>query len=242
MVEVPRIRRVAVLGAGGYVGAHVCRALETSESYELVKVLRGDSLIKKLEDIDIVIHAANPAKRFRAESNPSQDFIETVEKTHQIIEHAAGKKLVLISSLSCRTQLDINYGRNRRSCELLTLQNKGIVIRLGPMFGGGRSEDTLHSILRGEEVFVAAETKYAYVNVSWAANKIVALINSPQGTYEVGARNSVSLEELRIFFKSRSNFDGIDDTQIPISTDGPDARLVFDYGLSEMGLKQISRS
>lgn len=233
--------RVAVLGSGGYVGAHVCQALESCENFELVKVFRGDNLIQKLEGVDVVIHSANPAKRFRAESNPGQDFQDTVEKTYQILECTAGKKMILISSLSCRTQMDINYGRNRRSCELLALQNKGVVIRLGPMFGGGRTEDTLHSILRGEEVFIAAETKYAYVNVSWAAEKIVSLINSPSGIYEVGAKNAISLEELRDFFKSPSKFSGYNDTQIPNSSDGPDARLVIDYALSEVDQIQLSK-
>lgn len=233
--------RVAVLGSGGYVGTQICQALECCENFELVKVFRGDNLIQKLEGVDVVIHSANPAKRFRAESNPGQDFQDTVEKTYQILECTAGKKMILISSLSCRTQMDINYGRNRRSCELLALQNKGVVIRLGPMFGGGRTEDTLHSILRGEEVFIAAETKYAYVNVSWAAEKIVSLINSPSGIYEVGAKNAISLEELRDFFKSPSKFSGYNDTQIPNSSDGPDARLVIDYALSEVDQIQLSK-
>jgi nucleoside-diphosphate-sugar epimerase len=241
MSEVSVKTKVAVLGAGGYVGEHVCQALELCESYELVKVFRGDNLIEKLQGVEVLIHSANPAKRFRAESNPAQDFLETVEKTHQIIECLAGKKLILISSLSCRTQMDINYGRNRRACELMTLQSKGVVIRLGPMFGGGRTEDTLHSILRGEQVYVASETKYAYVNVSWAASKIVNLINVSSGIYEIGARNSISLAELRDFFKSPSQFEGINDTQIPDSIDGPDARLVIDYALSEVDQIQLSK-
>jgi nucleoside-diphosphate-sugar epimerase len=233
--------KVAVLGAGGYVGVHICQALQYCEDFELVKVFREDDLVQKLEGVDVVIHSANPAKRFRAELNPAQDFLETVEKTHQIIECLTGKKLILISSLSCRTQMDINYGRNRRTCELMVLQSKGVVIRLGPMFGGDRTEDTLHSILRGEKVFVASETKYAYVNVSWAARKIVNLINASSGIYEIGARNSISLAELRDFFKSPSQFEGINDTQIPDSIDGPDARLVIDYALSEVEQIQISK-
>lgn len=241
MGETSTKTRVAVLGAGGYVGTHVCQVLECSENFELVKVFRGDNLVQKLEEVDVVIHSANPAKRFRAESNPGQDFLETVEKTHQILECTAGKKLILVSSLSCRTQIDINYGRNRRSCELLALQNKGVVIRLGPMFGGGRTEDTLHSILRGEEVFVASQTRYAYVNVAWAASKIVNLINAPSGIYEIGAKNSVSLEELRDLFKSSSAFSGVNDTQIPDSIDGPDARLVIDYALSEIDHIQLPK-
>lgn len=241
MNEVLRKTRVAVLGAAGYVGAQICQALESSNNFELVKVFRGDKLVEKLKDVEVVIHAANPAKRFRAESDPAQDFVDTVDKTYQIIEHSFGKKLILISSLSCRTQLNINYGRNRRSCELLALQNQGVVIRLGPMFGGGRTQDTLHSILRGEEVFVARDTRYAYVSVSWAANKVVDLIDAPSGIHEIGARNSVSLGELCDIFKSPSKFSGINDTQIPDCVDGPDARFVIDYAHAELNQAQSSQ-
>lgn len=241
MSNVLSAQRIAMLGAAGYVGSQVCLALERQDRREVVRVLRGDDLKDKLEGVDIIIHAANPAKRFRAESNPEVDFQETVEKTHQIIKCAAGKKLILISSLSCKTQLNINYGRNRRACELLALGNGGIVIRLGPMFGGGRTEDTLHAILRDEEVFVSSETKYAYVDVAWAAKKIVQLIDCPSGIYEIGAKNSISLHEIRDHFHSKSKFTGIDDTQIPNSTDGPDSRLVIEYAQGEINRDQLSR-
>ncbi len=241
MSEVFVKSKVAVLGAGGYVGSQICDFLKNHESYELVKIFRGDNLLDKLNGVKTVIHSANPAGRFKAESNPERDFLETVEKTYRIMEQIAPRKLVLISSLSCRTQMNTNYGRNRRSCELLALQNEGVVIRLGPMFGGGRTIDTLHSILRGEEVFVASKTRYAYVNVSWAANKIIKLINASPGIYEVGAKNSVSLDELRNFFNSTSKFSGFDDTQIPESSDGPDARLVFDYASAEFDKIRLSK-
>jgi nucleoside-diphosphate-sugar epimerase len=226
---------VAVIGSNGFVGSQICKTLKGSKNYNLIRIVRGDNITKLVDKADIVIHAANPAGRFIAESNPENDFMETVEKTFNILKAVNGKPLLLLSTLSCKTQMNINYGRNRRSCELLVLSQEGRVVRLGPMFGGNRKKDTLHDLLIGKDVYVAPETRYAYVDVSWVASKIVELLSSPSGLYEIGANNAVSLSELRDYFNSKSVFSGINDTQIPeYCKDAPDARLVFDYAEKEL--------
>ena len=91
--------------------------------------------------------------------------METVEKTALIKEYAGGKRLILVSSISARTQLDTTYGRNRRSCELIVNDLNSLIIRLGPMFGSGKSMGALSDLLSNSTVYVAASTKYAYVNV-----------------------------------------------------------------------------
>ena len=226
---------VAVIGSNGFVGSQICKTLKGSKNYNLIRIVRGDNITKLVDKADIVIHAANPAGRFIAESNPENDFMETVEKTFNILKAVNGKPLLLLSTLSCKTQMNINYGRNRRSCELLVLSQEGRVVRLGPMFGGNRKKDTLHDLLIGKDVYVAPETRYAYVDVSWVASKIVELLSSPSGLYEIGANNAVSLSELRDYFNSKSVFSGINVTQIPeYCKDAPDARLVFDYAEKEL--------
>jgi len=226
---------VAVIGANGFVGSQICKVLESNQNYNLIRIVRGGSLSKLIDKSDVVIHAANPAGRFIAESNPQNDFMETVKKTFDILEAVNEKPLLLLSTLSCKTQMDTNYGRNRRSCELLVLSQRGKVVRLGPMFGGDRKKDTLHDLLAGRNVYVSHETRYAYVDVNWAALKIVELLSSPSGLYEIGANNTVSLSDLRDYFNSSSVFSGENDTQAPEYCKGaPDARLVFDYAEKEL--------
>lgn len=229
------MKNIAVIGSKGFVGSEICKAINQEKNYNIIPITRKDDIHKLLSVSDIIIHSANPAGRFKAETNPVNDFLETVEKTLKILEIAENKKMILISSLSCRTQMDTNYGRNRRTCELITLLKGGKVIRLGPMYGGNRKKDVLHDILNHKNVYVSNKTKYAYVNVSWAASKILELISSPPGLYEIGARNSVTLSELAKYFNSRSLFSGKIDSQILEHYEkGPDARLVFEYAKKEL--------
>lgn len=229
------MKTVAVAGAAGYVGSQIARAIVASGCYHLIPVLRTDPAEALFANADIVVYAANPARRFQAEKDPVHDFEVTVEKTARFLTLARGKRFVLVSSLSCRTQLNTSYGRHRRACELIVLAEEGsLVVRLGPMFGGNRTNDTLHDILAGRQIFVAAETRYAYVDATWAGQKIVELLELPGGLREIGARNVICLGDLRDKFASTSTFSGIDDTQIPEDfIDGPDAQDVFRFAEKE---------
>jgi len=230
------MKNVAVVGAVGYVGTQIARAVAACGRYNLIPVLRNDPHRDLLAKAQIVVYAANPARRFQAEKDPMRDFKETVEKTAGFLALSGGKRFVLVSTLSCRTQLNTNYGRNRRACELIALEDSALVIRLGPMYGGNRTDDTLHRILAGLEVFVAVQTRYAYVDVAWAGQKIAELLEGPGGIREIGARNAVCLGDLRDHFASASTFSGIDDTQIPEGfNDGPDARDIFRFAEQEKG-------
>jgi nucleoside-diphosphate-sugar epimerase len=229
--------KIAVVGANGFVGSAVCSAINEMPEHTLIKVLRGDDFEDKFNHSDLIIYSANPAARFKAESNQHQDFLATVEKTSKSLSLVANKKVIMISSLSCRTQLDTSYGRNRRSCELIALAQGAVVIRLGPMFGGDRKQDVLHDILAGRKVYVAGNTRYSYTDVEWNGHEIITYIDAKCGIYELGANNAVSLGYLRDLFGSSSEFQGMDDTQIAnghLRSAGPDATLVIQYAEREL--------
>jgi nucleoside-diphosphate-sugar epimerase len=231
-------KTIVVIGSGGFVGSQIVRSLIDSNKYNVLQSLRDDPTKYICDQSDIIIHAANPAKRFRAEKDPETDFHETVEKTSRFFDFAKNKRFILISTLSCRTQLYTNYGRNRRACELIVSSGNSLVIRLGPMFGEGRTQDTLHDILNGQKIFVSADSKYAYTDIKWNAQQIVELLESSIGIKEIGARNSVRLGDLATYFSSKSEFEGVDDTQIPETLDdGPDANLVYNYAKTELSTK-----
>jgi len=230
----PSIKSIAVAGAAGYVGSQISRAVLADGGCRLIPVRRGECPETLFAGADFVIHAANPARRFQAEQNPERDFIETVEKTAGLLAAAQGKPFLLVSSLSCRTQLNLSYGRNRRACELLVLAVGAQVIRLGPLFGGGRVRDVLHDIVSSRPIYVSAETQYAYADVQWIGRRIIDLLGTTGGIVELGARNAVPLGDIAARFTSTSSFEGDEDTQIPLNCpDGPDAGQVIAFAEQE---------
>jgi nucleoside-diphosphate-sugar epimerase len=221
---------IAVIGANGFVGKAISFELIKNKNTTLVPIIRGDNIEEKLNKVNIVIHTANPSKRFFAQNNPQKDFMESVEKTYEIKQFCRGKKLILISSISARSQLNTVYGRNRRSCELMMNFEKDLIIRLGPMYGGGKKVGALHDILTNKTVYVSGKTQYAYVDVLYNAKKIVDSINKTS-LVEFGAKNGIALSEIKNLVKSSSEFIGEDDTQIPINpqSDAPDSTEVINY-------------
>ena len=232
------MKKIAVIGSNGFVGSEICKEIEKSDIFSVLGVTRDDSLKDGINMADIVIHSANSGKRFFAEKNPEKDFVESVEKTALIRHLSRGKPLILISSISARTQLDTVYGRNRRSCELIADSEKSLIVRLGPMYGASKSIGALNDIINNRKVYVASSTEYAFVDVNYNAKKIVSLLSHPDnnGVLEIGAKNGICLESLRIELKSCSTFEGKDDTQVPISppSDAPDVNDVILFAKSIM--------
>ncbi len=225
---------VAVAGAAGFVGSQIASAVASDPRYRVIPVRRGDSAEELFAQADIIVHAANPARRAVAEQDPQRDFVETAEKTAALIAAARGRRFVLVSSLSCRTQLHWSYGRNRRACELIALAVGALVVRLGPMFGGNRTRDSLHDMLLGKPIFVSAETRYAYVDVAWVGRQITSWLEGPSGLREIGARNGIRLGDIARHFASPSTFAEMDDTQVPENfPEGPAAEEVLAFAEME---------
>ena len=234
------IKRIAVVGANGFVGKAICESIEDNSKYELIRIIRSDNLSEKIKSADIVIHAANPGGRIKADNNPQKDFEETVEKTYDIINKSQGKKLILISATTCRVQTSMTYSRHRRSCELLTVQAGGIVLRVGYLFGKNKKNDVLHDILDNRTLYITPETEFAWVDVNWFSDKVIELIDIDSGIYELGAYNAVTADELCKTFNSTSKFGTRDDSVNPLkelmpkNLDYPDARAVFDFAKQEL--------
>lgn len=229
------MQTVAVVGASGFVGKSVASAVLANPLYKLVPVVRGQNLGDAIGESEVVVHCANPAGRFQANHDPERDYGETVEKTAMILAAAKNKKCLMVSSLSCRTQTATPYGTHRLECERLALQAGAVVVRLGPMFGGGRVKDTLHDILSGRRVYVSESTCYGYVDVAWAGEKLLDFFSSDSAAYEIGARNAISLGEIAKRFSSASTFTGPDDTQVVEGCEtGPDARMVLEFAEKEL--------
>src|SRR3989344_3420667 len=103
---------IAVVGARGYLGSAICRALPNYPEYQVMPVTRENYDEMKASEYDILINCAMPSARFWAKNNPEKDFVETVEKTAKLLYGWKFKKFVQISTISARSQLDTVYGRH----------------------------------------------------------------------------------------------------------------------------------
>ena len=223
-------KNIAVIGSNGFVGSAICNEIIKLKKFNLIRITRDDDIEELIKPANIVIYSANNSKRYQAKKNPQVDFINTVEQAASIYSIVGNKKIVLISTVSARVQLDSVYGRNRRSCELMLDHSKNLIVRLGPMYGDTNHKGALFDILKNKKVYISENTKYAYVDIKYNAKKIVELLDEI-GIIEVGAKNSIELKYLKKILNSTSTFEGPDDTQILLNppTDAPNSHNVINF-------------
>ncbi|WP_218019204.1 hypothetical protein [Nocardia niwae] len=225
--------RVAVIGAGGYVGSALVGALERSGEAQVVPVVRADHERHRTAGrYDVLINAACPSKRFWAEHHPDEDRRETVDKTRLLREQWRWERFVQISSISARTQLDTVYGRHRAEAEESCSGADTLVVRLGPMYGGDYRKGVLADMAADRPVFASGRSRQSFAPVDWCAEWIAGHLDDT-GLREVGARTTVTLAQVRDAVGSRSQFaKGLVDDQFPVTATGPDwpeAAAVIDW-------------
>ena len=222
--------QIGLVGASGFVGSAIFRRFAQLAQFECQPILRGDDFESKIREVDFIIYSANSAKRFFANSNPEIDRKETFEKTIRFLDASKKKPFLLVSSISCRTQLGTPYGINRRDCENAVLEYGGSVVRLGPMFGITRLRDVVHDICENRNVFVSKDSKQSFSSIDWNGAYIADNFASWSGTIEIGARNSINLGDLAAHVNSSSEFTGEIDDQFPLLfDDGPDVQEVLEF-------------
>jgi dTDP-4-dehydrorhamnose reductase len=210
---------VAIIGAKGFVGKALVRAFE-EQNISVTPVLRGDSISDKVLNCDLVIHTACTGRRFWANNHPEEDFCGTVELTEKILKECTNKKIVFISSISARTQSETPYGKHRKQCEDLILNShENLVIRMGPMLDVTKLNGPIVDLFQSKKLYMSEDSKMAVVPLAYNAKKVVDLMGE-RGLLELGAKDFVSLKELKIRFSSTSEFEGIEDSQVPIGPPG----------------------
>ncbi|MEK6883564.1 MAG: hypothetical protein AABY22_28305 [Nanoarchaeota archaeon] len=215
--------KIAIFGSQGFVGQELVKIFKQEPGPYVEEITRENynfSDYLKTFEFDYIINAACPSKRFEAQKHPQWDFNETVLKTSKIYNSFNFKKFIQISSVSARSQPNIIYGNHRQLAENIVDKDKHLIIRLGPLFGKNNNKGALFDILNNKKVYVDKNSQYSYINVEKAANLIKENINKT-GIIEIGAKNSISLDEIAQYVDSNSEFGGCLDNQI-IENPGPD--------------------
>jgi dTDP-4-dehydrorhamnose reductase len=220
---------VGIVGAHGYLGSALCIAFGKLPDCEVVAITRGNYAAKQKDEYDVLINCAMPSARFWAKNNPRQDFVETVQKTADLVYGWKYGKFVQVSTVSARCQLDTVYGRNKAAAEALCPPNH-LVVRLGAIFDQGMKKGVLLDMIRGDTVFVDGESRYCFASRGFIADWIAKSFGR-SGIVEVGGRNAISLREVALHIGSPSVFEGTLDHQEVQSPDPdcPEAREVLTF-------------
>ena len=222
--------RVAVIGARGFVGKAISESLKINTLIELVEVTRKNYEEKKKQQYDIIINSSMPSKRFWAQQNPIQDFEETVKKTADLFYDWDYAKFIQVSSVSSRCQLDTVYGRHKAAAEKICSSANTLIVRLGPLFDQTLSKGVLVDMLKGNTVFVDGDSRYCFASLSFVSKWICSHLDRI-GLVEVGANNSIALNEIASYLKKEIHFEGVLDHQEIVNPgpDYPNAELVLDF-------------
>lgn len=220
---------IAIVGARGFVGRTLAHAFASS-GFEVTAVTRELYAQAQQATYDVLVNAAMPAARFWAKSNPSADVLETVVKTSDLYYGWRYKKFVQISSVSARCQLDTVYGRHKAAAERICDTGNTLILRLGPMYGEGLAKGVLIDIINERAVFAAGESRYAFAPVSLAGSWLTKNLQRT-GIVEVGARDSIRLDEIAAHINARVEFKGNADHQETVAPEPnfPEARGVLTF-------------
>ena len=146
--RVERVMTIAVTGAGGYVGEAVCRAL-VARGIAVRALARRDPRIDGttyshydlrhelapglLADVDAIIHAATETVR-----GSEPDIAMEIAALGRLLDAAkvASARMIFISSQTARHDAPTGYGRLKAMAEQIVLEQQGIVVRPGQVYGG----------------------------------------------------------------------------------------------------------
>ena len=128
-----------------------------------------------------------PSKRFWAKQNPELDYEETVTKTKNILLDFKFEKIIHISSVSARCQLNTVYGKNKKISEELIQKTKDyLIVRFSAMYGKGLTKGVLIDMINNNKVYINGKSKYSFTDVSWNAKWIVDNLDSKEKSVEIG--------------------------------------------------------
>lgn len=226
--------KVAIIGANGFVGKALTKAIQQSNNYEVVEVVRNNyEAIKQQQlEFDIIIHSAMPSKRWWAANHPLEDFDATVRLTADILYNWKFKKLALISSVSARLQTNHPYGRHKHTAEVLVsdYSSENIIFRLGGLYGEGLDKGVVFDMIEGNEVFMTADSAFNYIDTENAAALILKYIGE-KGLMDIGAKDTISIGDiaqhfnLQVLFGKRKEYQFSENPK----SDFPEAKKILQY-------------
>lgn len=206
--------RVAVTGAAGFVGSHICTEL-VQNGYEVIQLVRPNldninTLISKLEGVDVLCHCAwsgHPRNEVDSQRN-----IYTSMMVARAVDIVGVKHLVLMSS-GGGINSNTAYANSKREIESLFSPEFGLfkfdltVIRPTAVYGPGQDPSKglgavttfLNAVLMGEPIHILGSPYSGrdFLHVKDLAECVALVVrDGVKGTFDVGGPRVVTLLEL----------------------------------------------
>tara|TARA_Y100001968_G_scaffold30977_1_gene23846 strand:+ start:3261 stop:3947 length:687 start_codon:yes stop_codon:yes gene_type:complete len=208
------LKSIALIGSNGFVGNSIKKYILNKKDILLTCVTRDNYEEARCEKTyDILINAAMPSKRFWAKQNPYIDFKETVEKTFKIVNDWQSLKIIQISSISARSQLNTTYGSHKAAAEKLIDKKKNLILRLGPMYGKDLNKGVLIDMKNNDPVYISKKSLYCFAPIDWIGEWISQNMHL-YGIFDLGGNNAVELDQIAKRIGSKSIFTGPIDDQV----------------------------
>ena len=197
---------ISIIGPNGLIGKQLVKNCN-KKGIKILKVGRSFKFSKVEKKYKTIIHAANSGKRFEAKKNPKLDYENSVKLTNKIAKIFKDRKIILISTISCRTENNV-YSKNRKLCEDIILKSskKNIIFRLPLIFNTKSKRGILYDLLKGEKIYSNKNSIINPVTIDQICYYIFNNLNSKKKIHEIGSYENIKLFELAKIINSKSKF------------------------------------
>ncbi len=197
---------IAIIGPKGLIGNKILNYFKRN-GIKILKVGRKFKFNKIDKKYKIIIHAANSGKKFEANKFPKLDYKNSVTLTDKIAKLFKNRKLILISTISCRTESNF-YSRHRKLCENIILKSskKNIIFRLPLIFNTKLKRGILYDLITNKKIYLNKNSFINPVTIDEICSYIFNNIESKKRIHEIGSFESIKLLELSKLLNSKSKF------------------------------------
>lgn len=197
---------VSIIGPKGLIGKQLVKNFN-NKGIKVLKVGRKFKFSEIEKKYRIIIHAANSGKKFEAKKNPKLDYENSVKLTNKIAKIFKDRKIILISTISCRTENNV-YSKNRKLCENIILKSskKNIIFRLPVIFNNKSKRGILYDLLKNKNIYSDKNSIINPVTIDQICYYIFKNLNSKKKIHEIGSYDKIKLFELAKIVNSKSKF------------------------------------
>ncbi len=197
---------ISIIGPKGLIGKALIKNFK-KKGVKILEVGRNINFSRIEKKYKIIIHAANSGKKFEANSNPKLDYENSVKLTKKIAKTFKDRKIILISTISSRTENNV-YSKNRKLCENIILKSskKNIIFRLPVIFNTKSKRGILYDLLKNKKVYAHKKSIINPVTINQICKYIYDNFNSKKRVHEIGSFDNIELFKLAKLLNSKSKF------------------------------------